>query len=176
MHGLIFGGLREYAVERLGEQAAGELRGDRDYDVASVYPDGEFLAQLERVRAAGGGTSDELQREFGSFTARTLFVRLFPAYYAESEGVVAFLLGIEEKIHEVVRATMAGALPPRLHVRALGALGVLISYTSERQLCRLLEGLVLGSAAYYGEQVAVEEVQCMHRGDPGCVFTLQLQG
>ncbi len=30
-----------------------------------------------------------------------------------------------------------------------------------------------GSAAHYGERIELEEIQCMHRGDPGCVFTLQ---
>ena len=82
------------------------------------------------------------------------------------------MLGIEEKIHELVRATIAGANRPRLHVQRLSELGVLVSYTSERKLCRLLEGLVHGTAAYYGDDVIVEEIQCMHRGDAGCVFTV----
>ena len=50
--------------------------------------------------------------------------------------------------------------------------GVLVSYTSERQLCRLLDGLVLGTAEHYGETLVVDEIQCMHRGEPGCVFTV----
>ena len=172
MHGLIFGGLREYASHRLGEEAAAGLWAGREYDVESAYEDAELLAQLEHVRAAAGGAGDELQREFGSFVAQSLFVRLFPNYYAANEGVVPFLLGIEEKIHEVVRATIPGTSPPKLHVHALGA-GLLISYTSARQLCPLLEGLVLGSAAFYEERVALEEIQCMHAGYPGCVFTLE---
>jgi predicted hydrocarbon binding protein len=57
-------------------------------------------------------------------------------------------------------------------VQPFGAAGVLVSYTSERRLCRLLEGLVLGTAEHYGETLAVEEIQCMHQGDPGCVFTV----
>ncbi len=100
-------------------------------------------------------------------------MRLFPDYYAASQGVVPFLVGIEQTIHEVVRATISGATPPNLHVQPFGHDGLMISYTSERQLCRLLEGLVLGSAAHYGELVALEEIQCMHRGDPGCVFTVE---
>jgi len=57
-------------------------------------------------------------------------------------------------------------------VQPLGEVGVLVSYTSERGLCRLLEGLVLGTAEHYGEHVVVEEIQCMRQGDPGCVFTV----
>lgn len=71
-----------------------------------------------------------------------------------------------------MRATIRGAYPPKLHVQPLNELGVLVSYTSERGLCALLEGLLRGTAAHYGEQVVVEEIQCMHRGDPGCVFSV----
>jgi predicted hydrocarbon binding protein len=50
----------------------------------------------------------------------------------------------------------------------LGDEGVSISYTSERKLCELLEGLVLGVAEYYREVVSVEQPLCMHRGDVAC--------
>ncbi len=175
MHGLIFGALREFAEHRLGAETAASIWAGRRFELDEVYDDADFLAQLERVRAAAGVTQDEIQRPFGSFTAQNAFLRLFPDYYAANDGSVPFLLGIEEKIHEVVRTTIPGALPPKLHVRTLGADGVLVSYTSERQLCRLLEGLLLGVAAHYGERVALEEIQCMHRHDPGCVFTVQLE-
>ena len=71
------------------------------------------------------------------------FAALYPAYYEENADAFTFLLGIEGKIHELVR-----------------------------RLCRLLEGLILGTAEHCGETVVVEEIQCMHDGDPGCVFTV----
>ena len=37
----------------------------------------------------------------------------------------------------------------------------------------MLEGLVRGTAAHYGEAIVCDEIQCMHRGDPGCVFTVR---
>jgi hypothetical protein len=39
---------------------------------------------------------------------------------------------------------------------------VLVSYTSERMLCQLLEGLVHGTAAHYGDDILMEETQCIH--------------
>ena len=71
-----------------------------------------------------------------------------------------------------MRATIVGASPPELHVQPFGEVGVLVSYTSERRLCAMLEGLVRGTAEHYGEALVVEEIQCMHRGDAGCVFTV----
>lgn len=172
MHGLIFAGLRDYSAVRLGAEAAAELWSDRVFETTAAYADASFGEQLGRLAAATGETSDELLRGFGSFAATDTFAGLFPGYYAESADAFAFLLGIEEKIHELVRATIPGAVPPRLHVHPLRDLGVLVSYTSERMLCPLLEGLLRGTAAHYGDAIELEEIQCMHRGDQGCVFTV----
>jgi hypothetical protein len=172
LHGLIFAGLRVYSEQRIGPDAAERLWAGHDYEPAEASDDEAFLARLEEVRLATGDDPDELEQSFGYFTALTTFAGLYPGYYAANEGAIPFLRGIEERIHEVVRETIRGARPPRLHVRDLGEDGVLVSYTSERRLCRLLEGLVHGVARHYGESLRVEEIQCMRRGDPGCVFTV----
>ena len=172
MHGLIFASLRDYTRLRLGEERAAEIWADRVFGATDSYDDELFAAQLDRIVVALGHSKDDVQRGFGSFAAQSTFAELYPAYYEESANTFAFLLGIEEKIHELVRATIHGAYPPKLHAQPLGEFGVLVSYTSERRLCRLLEGLVLGTAQHYGERLVVEEIQCMRLGDPGCVFTV----
>jgi hypothetical protein len=172
VHGLILASLRDYTTQRLGQERSIELWSDRVFEPDEACDDEWFVAQLKRLGTATGEPLDEMQRGFGSFAAQESFARLFPAYYEESGDIFTFLLGIEEKIHEVVRATIPGAAPPRLHVHPLRDIGVLVSYTSERKLCPLLEGLVLGTAAHYGDEVVVEEIQCMRHSDPGCVFTV----
>jgi hypothetical protein len=174
MHGLIFASLRDYTLQRLGEERAGEIWGDRLFETTQAYADEWFLAQLERLAVAAGEPAAETERGFGVFAAEKTFADLFPGYYAESGDTCTFLLGVEEKIHELVRATVPGATPPKLHVKQLGEVGVLVSYTSERRLCRLLAGLVQGTAAHYGERIEVDELQCMHRGDAGCVFSVMV--
>lgn len=172
MHGLVFAALRAYAETRLGADATASAWGDASYDADAAYGDDEFAARLELLRAASGDEPDTFERGLGAFTAQTVFVGMFPGYYGSSAGTIDFLLGLEKQIHEVVRATMPGAHPPHLHIQPLGHIGALVSYTSERRLCRLLEGLVLGTASHFGEDVAVEEIQCMRRDDPACVFTV----
>ena len=172
MHGLILASLREYTTARLGEEQAAELWADRVFETTEAYADEWFAAQIERLVVATGDSTNEIQFGFGSFAAQSTFAGLYPAYYEESADTFAFLLGVEQKIHELVRASIAGAFPPRLHVQPLRDVGVLISYTSDRRLCRLLEGLVRGTADHYGEALVVDEIQCMHRGDAGCVFTV----
>ena len=172
MHGLIFASLRDYSIRRLGDETAERLWARTSYATDLAYGDGEFRDCLDTVGQALGLPNDELQRDFGDFAARTTFADLFPDYFAGSGDTLTFLLGVEAKIHELVRATIPGAHPPNLHVRPLGRDGVLVSYTSQRQLCYLLEGLVRGTAAHYGERVELEELQCMRSGDPGCVWSV----
>ena len=173
MHGLIFASLRDYTTLRLGEERrTAEIWTDRVFEPTEAYDDAWFTAQIVRLAVATGDSVDEIQRGFGSFAAQTTFAALYPAYYKENADTFTFLLGIEEKIHELVRATIKGASPPVLHVQPFGEDGVLISYTSERRLCAMLEGLVHGTAEHCGEAVVAEEIQCMRRGDAGCVFTV----
>ena len=176
MHGVVFAVLRDYSVERLGDERAAELWVDRVFEPGEAYDDEWFAAQLDRLAAATGETRAAVDTGFGAYAGRTVFARLYPSYYAENGDVLSFLLGVEERIHELVRETIPGASPPRLHVYALRDLGVLVSYTSERRLCGVLEGLVRGTAAELGDAVELEEIQCMHRGDPGCVFTVVRSG
>ena len=172
MHGLIFAGLRDFSIARLGEEGAASVWADRAFETTEVYEDEWFRAQVARIAAAAGATEEETQRAFGVFAARRTFAGLYPGYYTANTDVFSFLLGIEEKIHELVRATVPGAAPPKLHVQPFRDLGVLVSYTSERGLCPLLEGLVTGTAEHYGDAVAIEQIQCQHHGDTGCVFTV----
>ena len=172
MHGLIFASLRDYSERRLGDEEAAHLWAESPYEAAGAYEDEEFRERLDAVGQALRLTQDELLRDFGVFAAGTTFAGLFPDYFAESADTLTFLLGVEDKIHDLVRATIKGAYPPSLHVRPLGEDGMLVSYTSERRLCCLLEGLVRGTAAHYGEDVTLEELQCMRLGDPGCVWSV----
>src|SRR3990170_2514192 len=149
VHGLIFASLRDYTALRLGEERTAELWADRVFETTEAYDDAWFAAQLDRLVAATGSSKEAVQRGFGSFAAQSTFARLYPDYYEESGNTFAFLLGIEEKIHELVRATIPGAYPPKLHVQPLGEVGVLVSYTSERRVCRPLEGVLFWTAAHY---------------------------
>jgi hypothetical protein len=117
---------------------------------------------------------DELVYDFGVFTGSTTFTRLYPAFFAIAPSARDFLLTVESRIHELVRATIPNARPPQLRVSELGDEGVAIEYTSPRQLCVLLRGLAEGTARHYGEEAQIEEVSCMRRGDPSCRFEVRL--
>jgi predicted hydrocarbon binding protein len=175
MHGVVFQSFGSFLAAAHGPARAAAVLGDRSYSPDETYADEELSYLLGRAAGATGLEIDELYREFGSYTAQTTFLAMFPDYYASHSTARTFLLGIEQEIHRVVRRTVPGAHPPHLRVVPLGSVGVVVTYTSDRRLCRLLEGLVAGTAEHYGEHANMVEAQCMRRGDPACAFNVELE-
>ncbi|MDX6485580.1 MAG: hypothetical protein QOF43_733 [Gaiellaceae bacterium] len=169
MHGLIFASFLDFTRSELPDVLSAIWEGEPDYAPTDAYPDDDFTRILMRAIEVTPYDSREILLRFGRFAAQTTFLQLHPAFYEQSGSTQQFLLDVEYRIHELVRDTISGAAPPRLHVSPLGS-GVSISYTSDRGLCDLLEGLVLGAAHHYGEHYELEQVMCMHRGDTACVF------
>jgi hypothetical protein len=169
LHGIVFASLADYLRAR---GLADEL--STEYDRDRVYPDEELNALLERIAARTQGTLGDALHDFGRFLGFESFPRLAPAFYGQHTSLLDALLAVEEEIHERVRALVPNAAPPRLHVAPLGDHGAVIAYTSERQLCALLEGLVEGTAQRYETAVRMEHPQCMLRGEPACSIVVEL--
>ena len=168
MHGLILTSFDRFVREELGLTPA-----PVEYALDTAYPDHEFARLVAQAAGAASVEPQELLRRFGRYAAAVEFLRLYPDYYAESGGTRRFLLGVEDRIHELVRSAIPGAYPPHLRVVPLGAGGVVVTYTSERLLCSMLEGLIEGVAGYYGEQFAISHVECMRRGDIACAVFVE---
>jgi hypothetical protein len=173
VHGVIFTSLRDFLSAEHGPNCADELFGGRVYLLSEAYEDAELVELVGRASALTGTDQEELLHDFGVFTAERTFTRLYPAYFAIALSTREFLLSVETLIHELVRATIPNARPPRLRVEPFGEDGVEITYTSSRQLCALLRGLTEGTARHYGETTSIEERTCMHRGDDACTFEVR---
>ncbi len=175
MHGVVFSSFRDFVTEAYGSSATEQIfAGCRPYLLSQAYPDEDLLTLIGRAVELSGREADDLVYEFGVFTAGTTFTRLYPAFFAISGSAREFLLTVETRIHELVRATIPNASPPQLHVTERGENGVSIDYTSPRKLCVLLRGLLEGTARHYGETAAVDEVRCMLRGNDRCTFEVTL--
>ena len=175
MHGVIFTSLRDYVGSAHGAAAEAEVfAGEPAYVLGESYPDERFHALVRRTATVAGVPDDVVLERFGVFTAEHTFARLYPAFFEIVPSARAFLLTVETRIHELVRATIPKAEPPRLRVLEQGEDGVVIEYDSARRLCVLLRGLVAGTAAHYGERAEIDESSCMHRGDSACVLAVRL--
>lgn len=169
---MIFTGFLHFTRDRYPDAAEAIWAGEPQYLATDAYPDEHFDRVLKRASDQLGMPASDLLRRFGSFAAETTFRLLYPDFYKDSRETRQFLLDVEGRIHRLVRATIPLASPPKLHVVPLGAHGVMITYTSERGLCDLVDGLIRGTARHYHERFTVEQVQCMHRGDSACAFVV----
>jgi hypothetical protein len=175
MHGIVLTSFRHFVTSRFGRDRAERLWADEpQYLITEAYPDESFTALFTKVCEETESDADELLRSFGAFAAQRTFVLLYPSYFELAGDARTFMLTVENRIHELVRATVPDAQPPRLHVEPLGEDGVRIRYDSQRRLCILLDGLIRGTADHFEERADVNEVACMLRGDPACVFDVRL--
>jgi len=177
VHGVIFTSLRDYLTATHGSDVAQEVFADQPiFLLSESYDDAVLLELIGAAAAATGQEPNEVVHDFGVFTAQTTFTRLYPAFFAIAPSSREFLLTVETRIHELVRATIPNAAPPQLRIDEHGADGVRIVYSSPKRLCVLLRGLVQGTASHYGETASLEESACMHRGDAACTFEVTLAG
>ena len=172
----MFTSLRDYLGAVGGAESIESVFREEVYLSSGAYDDEHFSALVERACKQLGVETDELLHDFGVFTTERTFTRLYPPFFAESKSARDFLLTVETRIHELVRATVPNARPPRLHVSPRGEQGVSIVYSSPRKLCVLLRGLAEGVAVHYQEPIAIEETTCMRRGDEACTFEMSFRG
>src|SRR5690606_27411138 len=85
----------------------------------------------------------------------------------------AFVLALNDIIHPEVRKLYPGADVPDFGFDTRDPDVLRMTYRSARRLCAFAEGLIEGAARHYGEDVAVRQTACMHRGDSACVFELR---
>ncbi|MBW3593040.1 MAG: heme NO-binding domain-containing protein [Actinobacteria bacterium] len=174
MHGVIFASFGDYVAARLGPATARRIMADEPlYLMSEAYDDARLFELIERVAREADLPETDVVHEFGIFAAETTFARLYPAFFAVAGSARGFMLTVEERIHELVRATIPNARPPQLGVVPLGADGVRVTYTSRRQLCVLLRGLVEGTARHYGSAAAIVETECMREGASACLFDVR---
>jgi hypothetical protein len=171
VHGVIFTSFRDYLAAGHGSAtAAAVFEAEPEYLLSEAYPDESLLRLVAIASARTGLEPDEIVFEFGVFTAEVTFARLYPAFFDVSPSTREFLLTVETRIHELVRATIPNAGPPQLDISPHGDDGVSIVYSSPRRLCVLLRGLTEGTARHYDQHAEMEELTCMLRGDPACTF------
>lgn len=174
MKGVVFNLFEQLVVRDFGEDTwdvlldASEL--DGVYTSLGSYAD-EDLAKL--VSAAADALSmpaDDVVVWFGR-NALPLFAERYPQLFEPHASTRSFILTLNDIIHPEVRKLYPGIDVPEFDFD-LRDEGLVMGYRSPRKLCSFAEGLLLGAADHYGEQLTIEQPLCMKRGDVQCVLEL----
>jgi hypothetical protein len=142
---------------------------DGAYTSLGTYPDSELLSIVATASRLLGIDPDDVVRLVGA-EGMTQLAERYPVFFDGHDGVMSFLLTLNDVIHPEVLKLYPGAVVPHFAYRRHGPNVLDLEYRSERGMCSLAEGLTLGAARWFGEQVELTQTACVHRSDPACVI------
>ena len=173
MKGIIFNLVEEVVTKNYGEDTwdslldAAEL--DGSYTSLGSYPDTDLFALVGAASTALGVPPDQIVRTLGE-GAIPLLAERFPEFFDPHVGTRTFLLTLNDIIHAEVRKLYPDADLPEFDFDSANDEEITLGYRSARQLCQLAEGFIVGSARHFGETAAIDQPECMHRGDDRCLI------
>ncbi len=177
MKGVVFSLLEQIVVRDHGEDTWDDLLDEAGLDgvFTSVgsYPDEQMMRLVAAAASSLDMSPDAVLRWFGR-NAMPVFATEYPQLFERHDSTRPFLLTLNDIIHPEVRKLYPGAEVPEFDFDASTADLVCMRYRSSRGLCAFGEGLILGAADHFGEQVSVEQPRCVHRGDDDCLYEIRL--
>ena len=173
MKGIIFNVVEEVVSDRYGDDAWDSLLDaadlDGSYTSLGSYPDEDLFRLVAAASQILEVPADAVVRTLGEGAIPVLAER-YPQFFEPHDSTLAYLLTLNDIIHPEVRKLYPGADAPDFDFSYDDEGHLLLGYESERKLCSLAEGFILGSAAHYGESVTLTQLECMLRGDDKCVI------
>ena len=178
MKGVVNKGIQELVEQRFGTEEWEAVRTAAGCDEPSFSPSLDYPDQMtgDLVTAAArclNLSPDQVMIEFGKYWVPNTGKRSYPSLYALAGNNPRDFLRNMDRVHRQTTMNMAGAKPPSLRTADLPDGGVAMYYDSERRLCPVLHGLILGVGLYFDQELAVQEVHCMRKGDAECVFEVR---
>jgi len=170
MHGIVHKTLKEYVEEDVDAAEWDEIV-DRAglepklYLPVTHYPDEEVTAVFDALTAATGKSEADVQRAFGRRLAPEL-LNTFKAHVRDDWATRELLLALEI-VYERVAAQDEDSDLPAVETEADGG-DVVVTYDSERKLCSVARGVVLGVADHYDDDVTITEPECARKGADRC--------
>jgi len=168
MKGIIFKVLESTVLEQFGEHTWDQILGEAAvpgvYTSIGNYEDAELLSIINALPPTAGQDQSERLRWFGQKAIPAL-QQSFPHFF-EGHNLRSILPTLNHAIHPEVRKLYPGANPPVFELEEGNS--TTLTYRSERGLCHLAEGFILGSANLLRETISINQTQCMHRGDEQC--------
>ena len=174
--GLLFDIVREVVAEVLGEDAwdnAIEAAGiEGAYTSLGNYPDIELSKLVQLLSESAGLTPDETLRVVGIHGYPYLIKRQ-PELVAGVTDLGGLLHSLNSVIHPEVLKLYPNSTVPSFDVSDTGDNHWTVTYESQRQLCQLAEGLIIGGGRSVGADPKVTHLQCRGKGDSACVLEVE---
>jgi hypothetical protein len=178
MQGVILEEMRLYVANQFGEAVSGQMleragrTADHQYDPDQAYPDAELGLLALRTAEVTGKSIPEVLAGFGEAMVPDMF-KYYSILVNPRWSFDDFLLGMEPVLHAAMQLHTPGALPAKVQATRTAPDTVRVVYDSPLRACAAVLGIIRGAATHYGVDVNITEDQCVLRGDPVCVFTVE---
>lgn len=110
--------------------------------------------------------------EYGKFVVPHTLRQHYPTYFALAGSTPREFLRTMDRVHEQVTRNVANSMPPRFDYEELPDGRLLMHYKSNRRLCAVLHGLILGVGLLFHQDLQVQETSCMHKGGQRCTMAV----
>ncbi len=169
MKGIVFTAFLELVEKKWGLKMVDQIIGSANdpqngaYNAINYYPHGQMVDLIMALSASTGASPDELMRFYGEH----LFFDLVGKSGHLIEGMkdtFNLLENIELVIHTEVRKLYPESNPPRFESERVNDNELNLTYHSHRSMGSVAEGLILGCAKYYNENVTIETMDSNQSG------------
>ncbi len=175
MKGVVFNALEEFTDRNYGEDQFQDIVEECHLETKDpfvgpgTYPDSDLMKIVSRLIDIKKVKLDWALKEFGHFLFPKL-ISINESYASESKGIIDFLQRVDSIIHIEVKKLFEGAITPTFIYSEITETSINIKYISNRQLCFLMEGLILGASEYLNERIDYKQLECHH--EHGCDYCL----
>src|SRR5215510_2324015 len=176
MIGLIQKILLDLVEEKAGPEAVTTVKRaagvplDRIFRIGEVYSDTEWQNLLSATCGILGADEDQVMELYADVFGRDALIR-FSKWFEMSANSREFL----ERQITIHNVFASGVLDPASRKAVVDKFRIerfddkiVTHYRSPNKLCSLYKALARWMFNHYGDQAAIEETKCMHRGDDEC--------
>lgn len=172
MKGLLFNVVEDVVSEAMSADAWDDIIDQAGvhgaYTSLGNYDDADLFSIVAAAAdAAGLDAADTLR-----LTGRVGFAHLVKRAPHLLDGLddwKSVLASLDDIIHPEVRKIYPDAQVPGFATDDVEG-GLLVTYTSQRGLCALADGLMVGAGLWFDETLAVTHESCVHDGDAACTM------
>ena len=169
MKGIVFSEFNDMVEERFSPEildriiSTANLPSGGAYTAVGTYDHDELLRLVTRLGEVTGLATADLVKTFGRHLAGR-FTSLYPAFFEHVDGTLAFLETIEAHVHVEVLKLYPDAELPTFETERPQPDRLQMTYRSGRPFADLAEGLILGCAEYFNEQVTISRKDSHRNG------------
>ena len=178
MKGIVMNILAEMVETQLGLEEWNAVLDEADesgiYTSTALYDDVRLLKLVGVISTRNDIPANDLVFAFGQYMFPAFYHR-YPELIDGHANMLDFLESLDGVIHVEVVKLYPGAITPGFEPDRRSSKVLHLKYESDRNLCRLAEGLIDGAAKHFDHNYTLVHEPCAHRGADHCGILVSLE-